>query len=242
MSKLNLINFRDLAYLVNENGQHIKEGLIFRGPSLISRNLKEEDKPLIDDLKLKHIVDFRGIEEAEFHGFDYMPVGCIQANISALELEDKHNNPVELDKIEEKEHLRRIAWLKESYTKMPFNNPAYKYLIECIRNFEAPIYMHCSVGKDRTGVAAMIVLKLLGFKEEMILADYMLSKKNWLDFYAKVGKEEKDLSPMMLVREEWLLGSMKAIKDKYGNDETYFLKEYGIDQEELEKIRKYYLC
>jgi protein-tyrosine phosphatase len=39
-----------------------------------------------------------------------------------------------------------------------------------------PAVFHCSVGKDRTGVLAAVVLGLLGVPDEVIVADYALSQ------------------------------------------------------------------
>ena len=37
---------------------------------------------------------------------------------------------------------------------------------------ETPILIHCTAGKDRTGVAAMLILLALGASDETICADY----------------------------------------------------------------------
>ena len=45
-----------------------------------------------------------------------------------------------------------------------------------------PLLFHCTAGKDRTGFAAAITLRLLGVPEETILEDYLLSNDytRWL--------------------------------------------------------------
>ena len=45
------------------------------------------------------------------------------------------------------------------------------------RNGE-PIVFHCAVGKDRTGVIAMLLLRLAGVSEEVVAADYSVSAEN----------------------------------------------------------------
>ena len=241
MSTLSLINFRDLAYLKGKDGRQLKANLIYRGPSLLENRLTKEDKKILDDMHIQHLIDFRGIEEAEFHGFDYVPKGAELTNISALELEDKQNNPAELSEISEEEHLRRVEWLHQAYQQMPFNNHAYAYVFKCLRNYETAIYMHCSVGKDRTGVISALVLKLMGFDDETIFEDYLLSKKNWLAVYQNEGKQEEELSPLLLVKKEWIEDCFKSILKRYSSFEEYFSSEYGLEEKEIEEIRKYYL-
>ena len=48
------------------------------------------------------------------------------------------------------------------YEQMLFRNKAYKELFRALEAGETPILFHCSGGKDRTGVAAMLILLALG--------------------------------------------------------------------------------
>ena len=58
---------------------------------------------------------------------------------------------------------------------MPFGNPAYRALFGAIRAGQTPILFHCTAGKDRTGVAAALILKALGVSREDIVEDYLLT-------------------------------------------------------------------
>ena len=52
---------------------------------------------------------------------------------------------------------------------------AYRTLFETIAMASGPVLFHCAVGKDRTGVAAALLLELAGVPDEHIIADYALS-------------------------------------------------------------------
>lgn len=43
-------------------------------------------------------------------------------------------------------------------------------------DLKTPIYIHCALGKDRTGVLVAALLSLLEIPENLILNDYLLSK------------------------------------------------------------------
>lgn len=42
----------------------------------------------------------------------------------------------------------------------------------------APLLFHCSAGKDRTGIAAALLLLALGVDRETVTEDYMLSAEH----------------------------------------------------------------
>jgi protein tyrosine/serine phosphatase len=68
----------------------------------------------------------------------------------------------------------------------------YKFLCICAQPSNHPILMHCSHGKDRTGLAAALVLAALGVNEEAIMLDYVAStvlggtEEAWDDILVRV--------------------------------------------------------
>lgn len=65
-------------------------------------------------------------------------------------------------------------------------------IINTIMNAESGVLYFCTAGKDRTGVVSAIILKRLGFSDEVIIDDYMQSKDNLMDMltaYVRVHPE-----------------------------------------------------
>lgn len=54
-------------------------------------------------------------------------------------------------------------------------------IIDTIMNAQSNVIYFCTAGKDRTGVVSAIILKRLGFDDEIIIDDYMKSKDNLMD-------------------------------------------------------------
>ena len=52
------------------------------------------------------------------------------------------------------------------------------------------VLFHCVSGRDRTGVIAILILKLLGVPAEHIVSDYEQSDKRLLARYERLGKNE----------------------------------------------------
>lgn len=54
-------------------------------------------------------------------------------------------------------------------------------IIDTIMRAQSNVMYFCTAGKDRTGVVSAIILKRLGFRDDIIIDDYMKSKENLLD-------------------------------------------------------------
>lgn len=54
-------------------------------------------------------------------------------------------------------------------------------IIDVIMNAGSNVMYFCTAGKDRTGVVSAVILKRLGFSDEIIIEDYMQSKDNLMD-------------------------------------------------------------
>lgn len=65
-------------------------------------------------------------------------------------------------------------------------------IIDTIMNADSNVMYFCTAGKDRTGVVSALILKRLGFSDEVIIDDYMESGDNLMDMltaYVRVHPE-----------------------------------------------------
>ena len=71
-------------------------------------------------------------------------------------------------------HQRTIAF----YRKMPFNRhyrPLFVDILNKLAALDGRVLIHCTAGKDRTGILAALILHALGVSRDAIIADYMRS-------------------------------------------------------------------
>lgn len=54
-------------------------------------------------------------------------------------------------------------------------------ILDTIMNAKTNVMYFCTAGKDRTGVVSAMILKRLGFSDEIIIDDYMKSKDNLME-------------------------------------------------------------
>ena len=178
-----VVNFRELGGYKSGDGRRVKYGMFYR--SGIDKKYNncdgfEKDLAKLHSLGVKVILDFRSKQEVDRMPDPKIP-GVDYYNICAL-LEDDGSemvfSPEDISEIMSKKEgmVDGIkGMLYKMYRNMPFGNIAFKKLFEEIKEKNIPILFHCSAGKDRTGVAAMLILLALGVDEEEILDDYELT-------------------------------------------------------------------
>jgi protein-tyrosine phosphatase len=67
--------------------------------------------------------------------------------------------------------------MRINYPKKLYSHQAiYKKILTRIIEKETPLVFHCAAGKDRTGVAAALILSLLGVSDRDIIEDYLLTQ------------------------------------------------------------------
>lgn len=113
--------------------------------------------------------------------------------------------------------------------------------------------LHCASGKDRTGVAAALLLAALGVDRETILADYLLTNQ-CLDVQHHVARAMADfgeqahlsldadaLTAMYEVHPEYLQAALDAIDHHYDSIENYLAQRLGIGPDERWQLQQHYL-
>ena len=242
-------NLRDLGGYKTQNGKHVKKGYFFRSSRLMDFN--QAELKILNSLNIKKIYDLRSKKEVKdspdptLKGAEYIhssaaaradgtevnfsPAALIAENVYSKECNDEFTHKV--------------------YGNLPFSY-AYKRMFEDIVAGNVPILFHCSAGKDRTGIAAILILLALGVDEETAMYDYMLTneyRKEYIESFKKdfpLTKLDGELAGMLLAYEGVTYTnadySLKRIKEKYENYDEYFEKEYNLDKDALQRLRDLY--
>ena len=99
---------------------------------------------------------------------------------------------------------------------------------------------HCTAGKDRTGVVAMLLLQLAGVPEPLIVADYAVSERNLIGLFEQ---QHENLREMGVTVPEFVFGSrpedmeatLRHLHKNYGGAAGY-LKGCGLTDEEVKRL------
>ncbi|MEG2842378.1 MAG: tyrosine-protein phosphatase [Ruthenibacterium sp.] len=244
-------NFRELGGYSGMNGKKVKYGVFYRTPALCNITTPH-DLALFDSLNIKTVFDFRSEKErADLPDPTFK--GVTEYAISAMVTPD--GNEVNFDL----EHLFSstdgigavLADMNDGYSRMPFANKAYRAMFAQIIAGNTPLLFHCTAGKDRTGVAAALILRALGVSRADCIADYLITnicRKNNVEMLCKMlakkipAEQAAEYAPLLAgVKEESLVRSLDAIDAKYPDFETYLSAECGVSTQALTKMRADYL-
>lgn len=131
----------------------------------------------------------------------------------------------------------------EFYRDLPFH-PAYRPLfakiLRRIADDGAPLLIHCSAGKDRTGLLVALILSILDVPLDAIIGDYLLSKEamragtlraQLTERAAQEGgiaPDDQIMDAVLGVKPDYLRASFAAIDAQHGSL-TAYLDAIGID-------------
>jgi protein-tyrosine phosphatase len=161
------VNFRDLGGYRTADGRTVAWRRLFRADGL--NKLTDTDRNQLTGLGLTTVIDLRTLDEAEQRGS--FPVDEVPVRYVSLPLTDV------LPAAEELPDWGEAAYVATRYGSMVAEGGhVLTEAIDVLASADAlPAVMHCSAGKDRTGVLSALVLAFLGVPDETIVEDYALS-------------------------------------------------------------------
>ncbi|GAM84227.1 hypothetical protein ANO11243_022210 [Dothideomycetidae sp. 11243] len=131
---------------------------------------------------------------------------------------------------------------------MGHGGTAYREILKFVAQGEGACLVHCTAGKDRTGVLVAVILLLLGVDRRVVAREYSLTdlglaalkpvyKERLLQTDALKGDEE-GVERMISSREENMRDTITMMDEKYGGAEGYVKKVVGLTQDDIEAIRR----
>ena len=245
-------NFRDLGGYQTTTGRTIRWGLLYRSDSL--HRLTNTDLKRLVALCLDRIIDFRAAHEIAQEP-DHLPVtlGFRTVGIPILDSStqvwrDSHDQFVNanLQNIDPAHYI--IQTNIELATR--FTAQMQMFIHELSSANGRPVLFHCAAGKDRTGFAAAILLRMLGVPQPMVMEDYLLSNQYYLSAYKwdlallqllKGKRFAAVVKGFLEVRSAYLATAFEAIDYKYGSFEKYVRNGLGLTQKDVEHFKSLYL-
>ena len=253
----NAPNARDLGGHLTGDGRRVRRNLLFRSDSL--HRLSEADLEVVASLKLACVIDFRSPEEVARSGADKLPTpGPRLVELPIVDLDlfgvimdamSRGGDGTELDFLrEDAPDGGAPAMMAELYRRFVSGEAIRAAFARALRLVAAaenlPLLFHCTVGKDRTGWLAAVVLSALNVPRDVIMADYVRTNEFSHEFVDLVvslleGRvsDPRVVVPLLEARPAYLEAAFAEAELCYGGMDGYLREGLGVDDDLLAALR-----
>ncbi len=254
-----LSNTRDLGGLCTMEGKRIKKHRLLRSGALYSAS-KEELTSLVQDFNLKCIVDFRTDAEKRLKpdppipGVTYIENSILEESTLGItrENEDSQDGNQVVKKMitsMRQGDMTPLLFMENMYRNLitnPYSKKQYRNFFDILLNQEeGAILWHCSAGKDRVGVATILLLSALSVSMEQIMEDYMkvnVFGKRDVDILMKQIEEgDKEVRLLFSVDPAYAESVISAMEDECGSVDLFLEKEMGLTPNRRARLKELYL-
>ena len=221
-------NCRDLGGYGTVNVGQTKWGAFLRSSDM--NKLTSSDIDFLADYGVKTVIDLRGADEidrspnplAEIKSFDYVNIPF--AGQPILELNGLAN-----------------LTMGDFYVKLLAESEYVKTIFETIgQSIDGGVVFHCSAGKDRTGILAMLLLGLAGVARKDIISNYEVSYTNLESFHGVIKDQLSAFNvpeSFLFSDREYIILAYDYIIENHGDFERY-LRSKGISQDVLNRVKE----
>jgi protein-tyrosine phosphatase len=230
-------NFRDLGGYRTADGRIVRWRQLFRSNHLA--HLTEADIAIVRGLKVRSAFDFRGVDERatavcglaeiEVHSLPIEPtvVAALRAKLAAGSLSAA-------------DALEVMRWSYRDYVR--HNTERFRTLFAHLLDDRAPLVIHCTAGKDRTGFACALVLHALGVPDDVIGEDYLLTNRFYRRDTSSASELPDDVRQAIgRVEASFLAAAFDAIRADYDDLETYLRQGLALGDRERAALQARYL-
>ncbi|MFT4634593.1 MAG: protein-tyrosine phosphatase [Arenicella sp.] len=256
-----VINFRDLGGYQTSDGRTVSWSKVYRSAQL--DRISEQGLQDMVALGIRTVIDLRFSEETE--RYPTMRQAVPGADILSWHdevdpLTNENSDAIKRSwrqSLDSNDPAQVREAMRVNYPKKLYSHRAiYKTMLMRLLAQKTPLVFHCAAGKDRTGVAAALILALLGVSDEVIIEDYLLTQsatENLLksfhaggatgpqgnaDFQHRLASYPRTLvQPVFDADISYITTLMSYVSEHYGSFNQYALNVLAFDSDQVESLR-----
>lgn len=226
-------NLRDLGGYQTEDGRKVRWHVLYRSSDLTDMSVADRDK--LDGLGLATICDLRSERERETRPDPQLSHGqfddrCHSANSNTEMLAPKPGIPVDW-------RAQFIGFYRQAGRLYA---PQYRALFDDLKQQKTPLLLHCTAGKDRTGVGSALILLALGVPKDVVIADYHLTEQYLRDPRKAIAQNSPmpaGFAALLEAHPDYLNAALDGITEQYGSLDNYFESVLGVSKQDREQLR-----
>lgn len=247
-------NFRDFGGYPSLLGGTVKSGLLFRSDRL--SNLTEDDLNKLEPLAIHTIYDLRSSKERESAPSRW-PANAITQNIHLPLIGESRNSVLtkafrkNLSGIDNQMVHQAMVELYRSLVAEPDSLQCLQQIFQSLLQQQAlPVLIHCSGGKDRTGITCALILWTLGVERGLIEEDYLLSQTLYsdriganssipqaLDHMKNENWSTEAIRTIFSVNADFLNSALDYLEATYGNADRFAVQGLAMTDDQLSSLK-----
>ncbi len=249
-------NLRDVGGVVTADGSMVRRGQLFRGGYL--SELTADELATLTDLGLQTIVDLRRPAEVEMRPNPEL-TGVTQIPVS-VSIDDNEFAVIAAN-ITDPTMGERALGIAEEYYRQAVVSRLEVYRIAvgiAVEDRHRPLLFHCTAGKDRTGIVAALLLKMLGVADDIVIADYVLTnevRREWFAIRELQHREQiaahreididdvdddhlRTSRAVFLAHPEYIRATLASVVENFRDWDTFAERGLGLDPGRLHNFRR----
>lgn len=243
-------NFRDLGGYRTADGRTVRWGVLFRSGSM--HFLTIADYGYLEHLGIRTVCDFRSTGERTTEPVSWPAAGAPNV-LTDDYIQDLRSSGLTRDAMPATADQARAKMTRLYPELLAQFNGQYRRMFGELLAGHAPLAFNCSAGKDRTGIAAALLLTALGVPRATVIEDYLLTNR-YLDPASLMarGAPANPANPLaglspeaarpLLAADPSYIGAALAVVDAHeGGAEGYLRDELGLSSNDLARLRALYL-
>lgn len=243
-------NFREVGGYPTHSGMKLRRALLWRSAGL--NRLSATDCRTVRALGIRTIADLRTEHERNVmptptevsEGLSMLSWSGDANEISRRAGECPSWRDLDLSGLRG-EVARLYTFIADAHAKQ------FGDVYRAIADGEVPILIHCTAGKDRTGLAVAILLELIGVTREWVVWDYeqtnihldnskvdlesAMAVGGTADWLATLGPEGREM--LLAADGAYLMSAIDGIEARYGSIEGFALEGLRLSRGAVEDLR-----
>ncbi len=238
-------NFRDIGGYPTSDGGRVRRGVVFRSGSL--DELSEDDVPVLRSLGVCAVADLRREPEraevtppwfaASGIAVIQLPIGTRVAHLKSIATRMLAGEITDFDTDD----------MVDIYsTLLTHYSSEFGEVIRLIASSDGATVVHCTAGKDRTGVAVALLLSFLGVDDATVAEDYALSQQHYsmpllAELEVRFADLDADLDRVRAFFEAQpgvMLGLLADLRTRFGSAADYLAGPAGVSLQDLARVRE----
>jgi protein-tyrosine phosphatase len=238
------LNFRDLGGYATMDGRCVRWNTLYRSGT--THAFTSEDMARIASYGIRIAFDLRSNSERRRHRSKLDSIADIKYRF--LDHDKLQGNLTRYLQMPNKRPEQSRDLMMSVYKELPYDfREAYRALFVHLAEGDLPLVFNCTAGKDRTGVAAALVLTALGVPRETVVEDYVLTEQFFDQSCEMIlrgngdspfgGIEREIWEPLMRADAAYLHGMFEELAATNGSINRYLEDELGLNQTMIEQLR-----